>query len=208
MDGDAFQLLSLRGGRATADGDGYVLGEGAAMVLLKRLDDARRDGDPVQGIIHGVGLTADHADSGSADVISADPLIRQIGHTKAAHGLAALVRSTLLPSLGRVTLKTHNISGLAGDVRFEPTDGLRNQLFAMRPCVVSVVYVRRSNIERHDIERDLGCRRRGHARHDGRGSRNNDVTAERSHRDGGAACDGHIEASHFADPLALKTLYR
>ncbi len=36
--------------------DGIVPGEGVAVVLLKRLADARREGDPVQSVIRGVGL--------------------------------------------------------------------------------------------------------------------------------------------------------
>ncbi|MFE5028819.1 beta-ketoacyl synthase N-terminal-like domain-containing protein [Streptomyces sp. NPDC056656] len=36
--------------------DGYVRGEGGACLLLKRLDDAQRDGDPVHAVIRGVGV--------------------------------------------------------------------------------------------------------------------------------------------------------
>ncbi len=39
-----------------AAADGIVPGEGVAVVLLKRLADARRDGDRVQSVIRGVGL--------------------------------------------------------------------------------------------------------------------------------------------------------
>jgi 3-oxoacyl-(acyl-carrier-protein) synthase/3-hydroxymyristoyl/3-hydroxydecanoyl-(acyl carrier protein) dehydratase len=39
--------------------DGLVVGEGAGVVVLKRLADARRDGDHVQGIIRAVGLSND-----------------------------------------------------------------------------------------------------------------------------------------------------
>lgn len=93
-------------------------------------------------------------------------------------------------------------------VRFETTDRCCNHLFVTRPSVVPVVYVRRSNIGRHDIERNLCCPRGEDAGHDGHSSGHNDATAERSQRAGGAACDNYIEASRLADPLALKTLYR
>lgn len=57
----ALQALSPSGRCAPFDvrGDGLVVGEGAGFVVLKRLDDARRDGDHVYGIIRGIGLSND-----------------------------------------------------------------------------------------------------------------------------------------------------
>ncbi|HRW54624.1 MAG TPA: beta-ketoacyl synthase N-terminal-like domain-containing protein, partial [Phycisphaerae bacterium] len=42
-----------------ASSDGLVVGEGAGAVVLKRLDDARRDGDVIYGVIRGIGLSND-----------------------------------------------------------------------------------------------------------------------------------------------------
>lgn len=42
-----------------ADADGTVIGEGVGVVVLKRLDDARRDGDRVYAVIRGVGTSSD-----------------------------------------------------------------------------------------------------------------------------------------------------
>ncbi|MBI2078930.1 MAG: polyketide synthase [Euryarchaeota archaeon] len=39
--------------------DGFVMGEGCAIFLLKRLSDARRDGDKVRALILGVGSSSD-----------------------------------------------------------------------------------------------------------------------------------------------------
>ena len=39
--------------------DGLVPAEGAGFVVLKRLEDALREGDPIQGVIRGVGLSND-----------------------------------------------------------------------------------------------------------------------------------------------------
>jgi acyl transferase domain-containing protein/3-hydroxymyristoyl/3-hydroxydecanoyl-(acyl carrier protein) dehydratase len=39
--------------------DGLVVGEGGGLVVLKRLDDARREGDQVLGVIRGIGLSND-----------------------------------------------------------------------------------------------------------------------------------------------------
>ncbi|MET8873279.1 polyketide synthase [Nocardia sp. NPDC004604] len=47
-----------------ARANGFVRGEGCALIVLKRLTDARRDNDPVLGVIHGVALNQDGRSSG------------------------------------------------------------------------------------------------------------------------------------------------
>src|SRR5205823_6388777 len=42
-----------------ADGDGTILGEGLGVLVLKRLADARRDGDKVYAILRGIGTSSD-----------------------------------------------------------------------------------------------------------------------------------------------------
>ncbi|KAK2051610.1 beta-ketoacyl synthase domain-containing protein [Colletotrichum caudatum] len=42
-----------------ASGDGYGRGEGCGIVVLKRLDDALRDGDPIRAVIPGTGVNSD-----------------------------------------------------------------------------------------------------------------------------------------------------
>ena len=53
--------LSRKGRCATFDSgaDGIALGEGVAMMVLKRLDDAQRDGDKIYAVIKGVGGSSD-----------------------------------------------------------------------------------------------------------------------------------------------------
>jgi acyl transferase domain-containing protein/NAD(P)-dependent dehydrogenase (short-subunit alcohol dehydrogenase family) len=55
------QALSPRGRCSTFDenGDGIVISEGIAMVALKRLSDAERDGDRIYAVIKGVGGSSD-----------------------------------------------------------------------------------------------------------------------------------------------------
>ncbi|MBW2418425.1 MAG: acyltransferase domain-containing protein [Deltaproteobacteria bacterium] len=65
-----FSALSAlsRSGRSrpfNREADGLVPAEGAAFVALRRLEDARRDGDPILGVIRGVGLSNDGRGQGA-----------------------------------------------------------------------------------------------------------------------------------------------
>ncbi len=52
--------LSATGSRPFADGaDGFVMGEGAAIFVMKRLADAERDGDKVYAVLRGMGGSSD-----------------------------------------------------------------------------------------------------------------------------------------------------
>lgn len=52
--------LSPDGSRPFADGaNGFVMGEGAVLFLLKRLADAERDGDKIYAVIRGIGASSD-----------------------------------------------------------------------------------------------------------------------------------------------------
>jgi acyl transferase domain-containing protein len=52
--------LSATGTRPYAQGaDGFVMGEGSALFLLKRLADAERDGDKIYAVIRGMGASSD-----------------------------------------------------------------------------------------------------------------------------------------------------
>ena len=63
----------------TADADGMIPGEGAGVVVLKRLKDAVRSGDRVYAVVRGVGVASD----GSARSLAA-PSAR--GHARAMRG--------------------------------------------------------------------------------------------------------------------------
>jgi acyl transferase domain-containing protein/acyl carrier protein len=59
-----YALSSTGSSPFSANADGFVMGEGAALFALKRLDDARRDGDRVWAVIRGVGQSSDGRSSG------------------------------------------------------------------------------------------------------------------------------------------------
>ena len=70
--------LSATGSRPFAEGaDGFVMGEGAAVFLLKRLADAERDGDKIYAVLRGIGGSSD----GKGKSITApNPIGQKIRH--------------------------------------------------------------------------------------------------------------------------------
>ena len=69
------------------DADGLVPAEGAAFLALKRLADARRDGDTIHGVIRGVGLSNDGRGKGFL-APSEEGQRRAIGAAYAISGIA------------------------------------------------------------------------------------------------------------------------
>ncbi|MEU7305621.1 SDR family NAD(P)-dependent oxidoreductase, partial [Streptomyces sp. NPDC007206] len=63
-----------------ADADGFVPGEGAGVVVLKRLSDAERDGDHVYGLIRGTGVNQDGTTNGitAPSAVSQERLLRAV----------------------------------------------------------------------------------------------------------------------------------
>ncbi|MCG8350210.1 MAG: acyltransferase domain-containing protein, partial [Chloroflexales bacterium] len=73
--------LSSTGSRPFGDGaDGFVMGEGSAAFLLKRLADAERDGDKIYAVIRGVGGSSDGKGKG---ITAPNPVGQMLATTRA-----------------------------------------------------------------------------------------------------------------------------
>src|SRR5262249_5142128 len=61
-----------------AKADGFVRGEGCGVVALKRLSDARRDGDPIWALVRGSAVNQDGRSTGltAPNVLSQQRLLR------------------------------------------------------------------------------------------------------------------------------------
>jgi acyl transferase domain-containing protein/NAD(P)-dependent dehydrogenase (short-subunit alcohol dehydrogenase family)/acyl carrier protein len=99
--------LSATGSRPFAEGaDGFVMGEGAAILVLKRLADAERDGDKIYAVIRGMGGSSD----GKGKGITAPNPIGQKLAIERAWKVAGFSPATL------TMLEAHGTSTRVGDV--------------------------------------------------------------------------------------------
>ena len=99
--------LSATGTRPYAEGaDGFVMGEGAACFLLKRLADAERAGDRIYAVIRGLGGSSDGRGKG---ITAPNP----VGQRLAV--LRAWERAGLVPEAGDL-VEGHGTSTKVGDV--------------------------------------------------------------------------------------------
>src|SRR5439155_11431720 len=74
-----------------ADGDGTILGEGLGVLVLKRLADARRDGDRIYAVLRGVGSSSD----GKGNAIYAPKAAGQVEALRAAYRVAGVTPDTV-----------------------------------------------------------------------------------------------------------------
>ncbi|RII14710.1 Phthioceranic/hydroxyphthioceranic acid synthase [Streptomyces sp. YIM 130001] len=90
------------------DADGVLIGEGTGVVVLKRLDDARRDGDRVYAVLRGTGVAGDGR---SASLFNPDPggQIRAVRQAWDAAGLDPRAADALQ------LLEAHGTATPAGD---------------------------------------------------------------------------------------------
>ncbi len=136
--------LSATGTRPFAEGaDGFVMGEGTAIFLLKRLADAERDGDKIYAVIRGIGASSDGKGKGitapnpigqkfclerawtkaglspaTATLIEGHGTSTRVGDVVEAQSLAEMLSSHHLPvhsiALGSVKSNIGHLKGAAG----------------------------------------------------------------------------------------------
>jgi malonyl CoA-acyl carrier protein transacylase len=99
--------LSADGSRPYAEGaNGFVMGEGAAIFLLKRLEDAERDGDRIYAVIRGIGGSSDGKGKG---ITAPNPL----GQRRA---IERAWKQSALPPQTVGLMEGHGTSTAVGDV--------------------------------------------------------------------------------------------
>jgi malonyl CoA-acyl carrier protein transacylase len=99
--------LSATGTRPYAEGaDGFVMGEGAATFLMKRLADAERDGDTVYAVIRGIGGSSDGRGKG---ITAPNPIGQKLSLRRAWQDAG------LVPQPGDL-VEGHGTSTKVGDV--------------------------------------------------------------------------------------------
>ena len=99
--------LSATGSRPYAEGaDGFVMGEGAGIFLLKRLADAERDGDAVYAVLVGMGGSSDGKGKG---ITAPNPAGQKFAITRAWE------RAGVAPGAGDM-VEGHGTSTKVGDV--------------------------------------------------------------------------------------------
>ncbi|MYV97162.1 type I polyketide synthase, partial [Streptomyces sp. SID3343] len=89
----------------SADADGTLLGEAVAMVMLKRLEDAERDGDRIYAVVRGIGTSSD----GRGSSIYAPAVAGQVRALRRAYASAGYSPDTV------ELIEAHGTGTKAGD---------------------------------------------------------------------------------------------
>ncbi|OQY87182.1 MAG: beta-ketoacyl synthase [Chloroflexi bacterium UTCFX4] len=99
--------LSATGTRPFGKGaDGFVMGEGSAAFLVKRLEDAERDGDKIYAVVRGVGGSSDGKGKG---ITAPNPIGQQLSTRRAWENAE-------LDPASAVMIEAHGTSTRVGDV--------------------------------------------------------------------------------------------
>ncbi|HEY5142270.1 MAG TPA: beta-ketoacyl synthase N-terminal-like domain-containing protein, partial [Solirubrobacteraceae bacterium] len=103
----AIGALSATGTRPYRDGaDGFVMGEGASLMLLKRLTDAERDGDRIYAVVRGIAGSSDGRGKG---ITAPNPIGQKLAVER------AWAKSGLTPDVCSL-IEGHGTSTRVGDL--------------------------------------------------------------------------------------------
>ncbi len=152
-------------------GDRKAAGDGAIALILKRLDDAQRDGDPVYAVL-------DDEPDDAAETLTLDPdagvspVTARFGHAHAASGLLHVAAAALYLHAGarvdavgawpavrasgaRIAVHVKSFDGTARTVMFARASGVKPSLFACAdaPLVATFAANTRAELARA-VERD------------------------------------------------------
>ncbi len=146
--------LSATGTRPfDAGADGFVMGEGAALFVLKRLADAERDGDRIYAVLLGLGGSSDGKGKG---ITAPNPVGQRLAVERAWAQRRA--RSRRPPS----AIEAHGTSTRVGDAAELASLG---EVFGERRCRAGLDRAGLGQVQHRPPE---GRRRRGRAVQDGR----------------------------------------
>ncbi len=147
-----------------AGADGTILGEGIGMVVLKRREDAERDGDRIYAVIKGVGSSSD----GRAMSVMAPRLEGEMLALQRAYTMAGVDPRTveLIEAHGYTGRRRHGDTGLDGGLRLSertlPAHGHRHRQIDDRPLHAGRGYRRpdqgNAGAVPQDVAADTECR--------------------------------------------------
>jgi acyl transferase domain-containing protein len=103
-----------------AKADGYCISEAANAVILKRLDDAIRDGDPIRAVIRGTATNSDGRTPGIASPSSEAQAVA-VRNAYANAGITNLNDTSYLECYGTGTLAGDPIEVAGASIVFGPT---------------------------------------------------------------------------------------
>ena len=106
-----------------ADADGYVRGEGCGVVILKRLSDARQDGDRILAVIKGSALVQDGRSNGltAPNGLSQQAVIRQaLANANLSPDLVSYVESHGTGTSLGDPIEVNSLKAVLGTERTEP----------------------------------------------------------------------------------------
>ena len=111
--------LSATGSRPfDAGADGFIMGEGAAIFMLKRLEDAERDGDRIYAVIRGLGGSSDGRGKG---ITAPNPVGQHMAVERAWHNAGlSLATATMFEAHGTSTRVGDRVEVTALQALLEP----------------------------------------------------------------------------------------